>query len=334
MRKSHGSHNTSGAQLMIDHVPCQTDAAKRSVALVLGAAGFIGRHVSLEFACNGWLVKGVGHGDWNDDEQAAWGITRWTRADISLESLEAAIENSAPSVIVHCAGNGSVATAYSQPYGAFDKTVGSTASALEFARTHGRPGCRVVLISSAAVYGDQGEVDCTEASTRSPISPYGFNKVAAETACDSYSRFFGVPCSVVRLFSVYGEGLKKQLLWDALGKLSRGEYTFFGTGHELRDWIHVEDASRLLFLAATQPQSDFDIYNAGNAHATTRDVLIQLSRAAGSEILPSFNGETHVGNPRRLTANCKHSRWQLDWLPRIDLAEGLNRYAKWHLEQS
>jgi len=50
----------------------------------------------------------------------------------------------------------------------------------------------------------------------------------------------------VRLFSIYGVGLRKQLLWDGCRKLMAADLVFSGTGHETRDWLHVEDAATLL----------------------------------------------------------------------------------------
>jgi len=128
---------------------------------------------------------------------------------------------------------------------------------------------------------------------------------------------------------VYGEGLRKQLLWDALCKFKRGEVNFFGTGHELRDWIHVDDAAGLLCMAATAPQGVFEVYNGGHVKASTRDVLSALSRKSGAASGPTFTGETHGGNPRRLTANCAHAVRQLGWSPTVALEAGIARYVDW-----
>lgn len=297
--------------------------------IVAGAAGFIGRNVCREFALQGVRVFGVGHGSWDRAEWCAWGLSQWIAADITVESLQAVARDSKPFAVLHCAGSGSVAASYAAPYCDYRRTVDSTAQLLEYARLQTNEPPRVVIASSAAVYGDQGEVDITESATRSPVSPYGFNKMLSENLCESYCRFFGVQASVVRLFSVYGEGLRKQLLWDAMNKLARGEYQFFGTGHELRDWIHVDDAARLLTLAATTPQASYEIYNGGHTHATTQEVLAKLAFVTGAPVQPVFNNETHVGNPRRLAANCRHARRQLEWTPRVAMDDGLARYAAW-----
>jgi len=296
---------------------------------VLGAAGFIGRHVSRELADQGMYVIGSGHGAWQEMEWRAWGLSDWIEADINLESLDKMPSGAVPQCIFHCGGSGTVSYSYTSPLQDFERTTYSTASVLEWVRRHGNGKCRVVMISSAAVYGDQGDIDATENTTCAPVSPYGFHKVAAESICDSYSRFFSVPVSIVRLFSVYGEGLKKQLLWDALNKFKNGQSQFFGTGNELRDWIHVADAARLLALAGQSLQSKYEIYNGGNEKATTRELLTQLAIAYGYDREIVFNGEMHIGNPHRMTANNIHARRLLNWTPTVGLKPGLKRYVEW-----
>lgn len=307
----------------------QLDAAGKPVALVLGAAGFIGRHVAREMARKGFVVRGIGHGGWAADERERWGVTDWFEEDISLGTLTRAAGTDRVATVLQCAGSGAVSFSYSQPMADYQRSVDSTLAMLEFVR--GRADApRVVVASSAAVYGDQGDIDIDESAVRSPISPYGFHKMTAEILCDSYSRFFGVAASIVRLFSVYGEGLRKQLLWDALNKFGRGEFRFFGTGHEWRDWIHVDDAARLLVAAATAEQPRFAVYNGGHDKATTREVLTTLASLSGAAGAVAFSGETHTGNPHRLTASCFRARQLLGWVPELGLAEGLGRYVDWY----
>lgn len=300
-----------------------------SPVVVTGAHGFIGRHVCRSLAAQGFEVRALGHGAWSQAEVATWGVSRWLEADITFESLAQAADGERLDALIHCAGSGSVAYSYSTPFEDYQRSVSTVAVLLEYLRRCGAGRTRAVIASSAAVYGDQGDVDLAESNACSPISPYGFHKRAAEELCRSYSRFFGLEVSIVRLFSVYGEGLRKQLLWEGLNKLARGDSNFFGTGHELRDWLHVDDAARLLCEAACAPQSTFEIYNGGNQKATTRDVLSQLASALGTGIEPRFNGQTHTGNPRRLTSDSGHARRQLGWKPRITLETGLTRYVAW-----
>ena len=305
----------------------------RPSVVVLGAAGFIGRHVVQALARHGCNVLGLGHGNWEQSEWSKWGLARWINADIGADSLNHLVAEEIPRCVVHCGGSGAVSFSYAQPLEDFQRATHSTAVVLDWIRLRWPEACRFVLVSSAAVYGDQGDSDVTENSVRSPISPYGVHKVAAEALCESYSRFFGVSSSVVRLFSVYGEGLRKQLLWDALNKFNSGQNHFFGTGNEMRDWIHVEDAGALLALAGLAQQPSFEVYNGGFEHASTRDVLARLGLACGHAGGVVFNGETHKGNPRRLTSESGHARRLLNWEPKIRVEEGLRRYAEWFKAQ-
>lgn len=301
------------------------------LAVVLGAGGFVGRHVARELAGRGLSVVGLGHGTWSEADRSAWGIGRWVTGTVDLATLQSLhLEGEGfPQLIVHCAGGSAVSQSYAAPHRDFERSVESTTAMLEWARLAGAHRCRCVVISSAAVYGDHGDIDFEEASTLRPISPYGVHKLIAEQLCESYSRFFDLKVSIVRLFSVYGRGLRKQLLWDALNKFSDGKVTFFGTGDELRDWIHVDDAARLLVSAGLVDQSPFEIYNGGHSHATTRQVLTWLAEAYAEVGPPLFSGEPHIGNPRRLTAARSRAGELLGWAPSIALAEGLSSYVDW-----
>lgn len=299
------------------------------LALVIGACGFIGRHVCRTLAAQGVSVRGLGHGNWNAAEASSWGVSRWVEAGVGFDSLSEVLGRDVPDTVIHCAGSASVSYSYAEPYRDYERTVSTVATLLEHVRFAWQNRPRVVIASSAAVYGDQGDVDLTDTNVCSPISPYGFNKRAAEDLCISYSRFFGTNVSIVRLFSVYGEGLRKQLLWDAANKFARGDPQFFGTGHELRDWIHVDDAAALLCAAAFKPQTRLEIFTGGNVQASTSEVLARLGAALGSMSPPQFTGETHSGNPRRLTTDCSHAQRQLGWSPVVGLESGLDRYSTW-----
>lgn len=299
------------------------------IVVVLGAHGFIGRHVARAFSQLGCTVLGLGHGSWSIEEWRRWGIYRWVESDINASSLDKLVADDQPRCIVNCGGSGAVSLSYANPLEDFQRATQTTAILLDWIRTRCLKECRFVLVSSAAVYGDQGYTDLTEASVRLPISPYGVHKMAAELLCESFSRFFEVPSTIVRLFSVYGEGLRKQLLWDAAQKFKTGKGEFFGTGNEIRDWIHVTDAAKLLTLAGLSGQPTFEIYNGGYKHANTREILTLLSKNLDFKGVISFNEKTHNGNPYRLTSSSRHAFEKLGWTPQISLEDGLDTYAAW-----
>jgi len=297
-------------------------------AVVLGAAGFVGRHAARAFAAAGYEVTGIGHGGWTRDVWRSWGIADWHVADVTLDSLLTYAGD--PDVLLQCAGSGSVAFSMTHPVQDYHRSVTTTLAALEFTRLHA-PECRFVLPSSAAVYGAVETMPIRVDAPLSPVSPYGTHKKIAEDLCVSYGRHFALRSGIVRLFSVYGIGLRKQLLWDACRKLTVGETGFGGTGEELRDWLHIEDASALLMAAAEHASADVPIANGGvGTAASTGHVLATLADALGTPARPRFTGERRAGDPVDYEADiAQAAAW--GWSPRRNLDAELAAYAQWYL---
>ncbi len=292
--------------------------------LVTGACGFIGRHVARYFSNNGYEVAGLGWGKFPDHAQ--WGVTRWYEAQVSLETLcEFAGK---PDVIVHCAGGSSVGDSIEHPRHDFGLTVDATSNLLEFVRLY-TPESRVVYPSSAAVYGQVQKVPICESDSLNPVSPYGVHKRMAESLCQMYSMRFGVHVAIVRLFSIYGAGLRKQLLWDACNKFSSGNSEFFGTGNEVRDWLHVEDVAELLFLAARYAD-DSPVLNGGaGAGVAIKDILSCVGHCFEPNMVPHFSSRQKEGDPDTYIADIsKASGWK--WAPSIDWHEGITSYVEWY----
>ena len=93
----------------------------------------------------------------------------------------------------------------------FLRTVATTAELLEWLRQEA-PRTRLAAVSSAAVHGTGHAGRIAESAPTRPLSPYGYHKLMMERLCRSYASSYGLPCLVLRLFSVDGPGLRKQLL--------------------------------------------------------------------------------------------------------------------------
>lgn len=304
-------------------------SSRTPVILITGALGFIGSYVVKEANSLNYDVYGLGHGSLTPDKYLEFGFLDFLDADVSLESLLSL--NIIPDVIVHCASSASVSYSLSNPGRDFSRTVESTLSVLEFIRLHSN-ATRLVLPSSAAVYGLSSDLPLSINTPLNPVSPYGFHKKFAEELCIYYGILYGVQSTIVRLFSVYGIGLRKQLLWDACNKLSSGRNLFDGTGLETRDWLHVTDAAKLLLLSANYASSSSVIVNGGTSHSTSIRCLVSsiANKIVGSSD-PLFTGICRDGDPNHLIADLSSlSHWC--WSPRYDLETGISDYVDWFLD--
>lgn len=304
-----------------------------STILITGGAGFLGRACAKSFHAAGWRVVGMGHGHWTIDDAYAAGYDHWVNATLSMEGLMGLEEKL--QAVVHCAGIGSVSYSFQQPLTAFNNTVGSTATLLDYLRLHS-PNATILYPSSAAVYGAACDQPLVETDAPSPVSPYGYHKLMVESLLAAYAQTFAQPAIVIRFFSIYGTGLRKQLLWDASSRLMSGvsPQTFWGTGDETRDWIHVDDAARLILHLAERSialsrSPTLDVINgATGIRVTVRAVLHRLAAALDSKTDIRFNGAIREGDPRFYHADIKQLQI-IGWQPTVHLEQGIDDYAAW-----
>lgn len=295
--------------------------------LVTGACGAIGRHVARALADRGWRVAGIGHGRWEGEGSSAFGLSAWHEADVTPGTLAAT--GLRPEAIVHCAGSGAVGASLTAPHEDFRRTVETTAAVLEFMRT-ACPEAALVLPSSAAVYGVAKHFPIAEDSPLAPASPYGEHKKIAEELVAMHGRAFGRRVAVVRLFSIYGEGFRKQLLWDACRRIGSRETEFFGTGEETRDFLHASDAAALLATAIEHASPGCPVVNgAAGVPVKIHDAVQELFRRMGRFDEPVFCGTVRPGDPVHYHADVGRAlAW--GWKPQVTWREGLRRYVEWY----
>lgn len=231
-----------------------------------------------------------------------------------------------PDLLIHCAGGSDVGDSFFKPHADFRRSALTASAVLEYVRTTA-PACKVSFASSASVYGIAETLPISEQTPLRPISPYGHHKVFVEQLASYYAKDFKISATMVRLFSVYGIGLEKQLFWDACNKLARGVRIFDGTGEECRDWLHVIDAARLLVTAAENATSNFLIMNGGSGVATpVRDALNTIAATFGGPPV-DFSGSSRRGDPTSYEADIRRAS-SLGWKPQVTLTEGLNEYVE------
>jgi UDP-glucose 4-epimerase len=299
---------------------------------VTGANGFIGRHLVRALADAGHTVHGIGHGAFDAADRQRVGLAQWLNGGIDAANLNALAGGSgSPSTIFHLAGGSSVGLSIAQPFEDFSRTVSSTAKLLEWLRGSA-PDCRLIVTSSAAVYGAEYGGLIPENAEPVPMSPYGQHKLMMEQLCRSYAMTFGIRSTVVRLFSVYGPHLRKQLLWDICSRLQRNGETLDlgGTGAEIRDWTDVRDVTRLLIKIGDLPQPEtFRVINGGSGRGTSVAEIANLLIASwGSNVTVRYSGVVRAGDPISLLADDSSlRRLPFEW--QIPIDRGVADYVRW-----
>lgn len=302
--------------------------------LVTGAHGFIGRNLSSHLAAEGFHVSGLGHGVWPATEAERWGVKTWINGDISPGNLEILKRQAgAFQVVFHLAGGSSVGAAAENPREDFYRTVVSTAELLDWMRQH-LPHATLVVASSAAVYGAGHSGPISEGAVLRPYSAYGRDKRMMEEMATAYASDYGLKVVITRLFSVYGQGLRKQLLWDLCAKMEKTpeDIILGGTGNEVRDWTHVKDVARALAALSSTATDQAEIINIGTGEGTSVRQIAELMTGfwfeGNAKPRLQFNGQARPGDPFSLVAETS-LLGKLGFQFENQLKDGLANYVRW-----
>jgi UDP-glucose 4-epimerase len=229
-------------------------------ALVTGGAGFIGSHLADALVAAGdevHVVDDLSTGRLANLEPALEHGAELHAEDVTdaawMTDLAAIIR---PDVVFHLAAQRDVRRSVDDP--AFDagvNVVGTTA-VLDAARRAGAR--RLVLASTAAVYGRPDEIPTPETAPTAPISPYGASKAAAETYLALFTRLHGLPTVALRMANVYGprqdpHGEAGVIAIFAAAAAAGTPAVVYGDGLQTRDYVHVHDAVAAFMAAAASP---------------------------------------------------------------------------------
>jgi UDP-glucose 4-epimerase len=287
---------------------------------VTAANGFIGSSLVEGMEGRGHDVFGISR------SKPAQGAAKAMQLPLTRAALAPVLASGQPDALIHCAGASTVFQAQNAPHEDFANTVGTVAEALEAIRENS-PRTLFVLISSASVYGDRDTIPLVESLAPSPISAYGYNKWLAEVLVQQYRNQFGIESLILRPFSIYGEGLKKQVIYDTCMKvLEGGSLLIRGTGAETRDFMHIDDL--VAGIGHLVERREKGIVNLGTGKATT---LAEVVGTIIGQLAPDrefrFDGRSSPQNPKSLVADMTHAR-RLGVRSIISPDEGIRRVCE------
>lgn len=234
--------------------------------------------------------------------------------------------------IFHLAGIADVAASVNDPQRDFDNNLKASFNVLESAR---KCGAKFIFPSTASVYDYNAPLPLTEDSIKKPSSPYGSAKLAMESYCQSYHRTYDMDCRIVRLFSVYGIGMQRFMIYDLVNKILSRKYpiTLYGTGEQIRDYMHVDDVVEAMLAVVERglPGNDYNIAS-GNP-VKIKDLALYIAEIM--DLDPKhlqFDGikrtgevEKWYGDPTRLAS--------LGFTQNVKFNDGLRETIEWISEQ-
>ncbi len=301
--------------------------------LVTGAGGFLGSYICRHFGSAHHAIAALGRVAVEDAIAPRYpGLELLAGMTLPDPAFVRALASFRPDVVVHAASTARVAESVTAPYADFQASVDVCAFVLDALRQHA-PRATFVLLSSAAVYGDPESQPIAENAACRPLSPYGYHKWLTELVVEEYRRLFGLRTRTLRIFSAYGEGLRRQVLFDLCARLSESgdELSLFGTADESRDFVHASDVA-LAVERALLADDDESVFNVASGVETRIAELVELlARGLGREKHVSFAGQRLPGYPARWRADIR-SLGHHGFTPAVALADGVARYCRWYRE--
>ncbi len=288
--------------------------------LVTGGTGFIGSH----------LVEALrqrGHQPITLSRRPS-GLPGVEHHSLEVPGDEAVRVASRADAVVHLAGLSNASASHQEPLLYNRINALGTLAMLEGARLGGG---RVVFASSQRIYRPVPE-PIPEDGLVEPQDPYGYSKLCGERWMEMYTRFYGVRAVTLRFFSVYGPGLviaggASGVAGIFVGKALRGDPIVAHTGQS-RDLTYVSDVAQGILLALEKPAPAGSCYNVATGVGTSMEELAQLiCRLTHSRSQIRVESSAGFGY---LVADISRARRELDYSPRVDLKEGLERYIAWY----
>ena len=306
--------------------------------LVTGGAGFIGSHLIHRLLEGDHEVTAIDN--FSAQEPARRRADVLSREQFTMHEHD--VRNIAqfvrgmphsPDAIMHLASPISVQESIQNPYKYRDEIMVATGQLLQCAHEQGIK--RVVLASTAAVYGDPARVPVSEDAVMNPLVPYASEKCSAECLAQAHAEWHSLETVILRFFNVYGPGQDPSSPYSGVVSKfmervkNRQPPVIFGDGTQTRDFVYVGDVVEAIMRSITQPVEPGLTVNIGSGTAVTIDHLARATIALGDTALEPIYEPPRSGDIKHSQADISNARHALDYTPRVTLEEGLRKTWEW-----
>lgn len=324
-------------------------SVKNARILVVGGAGYIGSHIVRQ------LVNARHHVVILDD--LSTGYRRLVHQDSEfiqghlgdIELLDQLFNKYDFDAVMHFAAFSQVGESMHHPLRYYRNNLSDTIILLGAMKSHGIR--RFVFSSTAAVYGEPGEVPITESHPCLPTSPYGNTKLAVERLLADCDAAYGLRFIALRYFNAAGADesaeigemhdpethLIPNLFKAALGQID--QIRLFGTDYAtpdgtcIRDYVHVNDLAQahLLALDVLLADGKSAVYNLGSNSGFSVKAVVDKTEAVLGKKIPIVDAPRRPGDPAKLVASSEKIKRELGWAPSYDSLETIIATAwRWH----
>ena len=333
---------------------------EKKLALVTGAAGFIGFHISKRLLEQGWRVIGLDClSDYydvslkNERENILLNSDSYHSIHEHVETknfLTKLFAEKRPDVVIHLAAQAGVRYSLENPRAYLDSNIVGTFELLEAARNY--PPSHMLLASTSSAYGANKDMPYLEkVKADNQMSFYAATKKATENMAHSYSHLYKIPITMFRFFTVYGPwGRPDMALFKFTKAILNGEpIDVYNNGDMSRDFTYIDDLVDSIYLLIDavplstslektspdlfdkqSPVAPFRVINIGNAKPEKLNDFIEalefsLGVKAKKNLLPMQAGD--VPSTWADTSLLKHLT---GYSPRTNIYKGIDFFVKWY----
>ncbi len=304
-------------------------------ALVTGGAGFIGSHIAERLVKEGYSVKVLDDFSTGKEENL-----KKIKKDIEIIRGDIQIKDvvwdaiKGVDYVFHEAAMVSVAESIKNPAKCWKVNITGTQHIFNGAVKNNVK--RVMIASSAAVYGNKLELPKREDMDTSPVSPYGDSKVMNEINAIKFYNENSLESVCLRYFNVFGPKQESDSPYSGviskfIGKMSNGEApTIYGDGRQTRDFIYVSEVVEANMLAMKEKKAVGLTLNIATGKQTSLLTLIDaINSILGKHIAPTF-AEERKGDIKHSYAEVKKAKEMLGFEAKVGLKEGLEKTIEWY----